>query len=520
MAYTKSPTQDSHNVVRLPAAGSPFVVTTSTTNPAATLNYIDCFPLTEKQWGADERRTVQKREAWKVRATCTGTVTTSTNISKVSVPAELTDYVFFGVGDTYYYCNYNTAAVASWATGSNSSSAYLSSGTNAIDSTNARRIAFLGYDSFLKTCLEDGTSATSTDLSAIGVIGNKGLVYIDGYLFAVSSNGNKIYNSGTANALTTWATTDFIDAEQFGDPTIWIDKHKNYLVAFGSNSVEFFYNSGIEVGSPVTRQESYASRIGIRSVSPGRFTARIGDTLYFVGKSSTNSLSLYKIENFQVKEVQGQWAGSVMNFESILSPGNAFATYGVQTVIINNNPMVQVFTQNEAGTMVNSIMYFPKEDAWWQLSADGSTFPHPNYQVGSNFYESTYGFPFTLSKTSEAGSTITIWEPDQAHATSITAYIYSEVVDLGTNRWKHLARMDAIGEYGNNSVTLSYNFTPDYSQTYTSCGAITQSSIGKQNNVSWYNLGAVRRGSFKFAMSGTSHAIHEGLDLEYTVGVA
>jgi hypothetical protein len=211
MAFTKAPTQDTHGVRRFPPSGDIFVVTNKDNEEQPlTCNYLDCFPLTEKQFSTNPRVTVQRREGWK-RAVATGTVTTAGTLGKDMVIApDSNSYtnVFFTKQSTYYMFNYGTKTVSSVTTSTTAAQAASAAGCDAIDSTNARRICWLDPANELKTFLQDGTSVTTTSLAAINAVGYKGLVFIDGYLFAVDGTGTKIYNSGAANALTTWATTD------------------------------------------------------------------------------------------------------------------------------------------------------------------------------------------------------------------------------------------------------------------------------------------------------------------------
>jgi hypothetical protein len=60
-----------------------------------------------------------------------------------------------------------------------------------------------------------------------------------------------------------------------------------------------------------------------------------------------------------------------------------------------------------------------------------------------------------------------------------------------------------------------------YDTTYTACTPTrTVSTTNMAESLSWYNLGAWRRGSFKVTITGTSHAVYEGLDIEYNSGAA
>lgn len=520
MAYTKSPTQDTHNVVRVPTIGSPVLVSDDSAQLPTTLNFVNCFVKTEKQWGTDPKRVVVKRTPF-VPAVCTGSVTTSGVLGGALASAVQLTNVFVAKLAEIYKIDYSTNVVSSVVT---TTSAAYGNCTNAIDSTNARRIAWLESphgSTSLYTFLEDGSSVTTTNLFSINIDGTRGLVFINGYLFAADVDGFKIYNSNPGGVLTTWNSTNFIDAEQYADRIVWLDKHKNYLVAFGDSSTEFFYDNSIEVGSPLARQESYASRIGLRSGSSvgGRRTAAIGDDLYFIGANQSDSLGLYKLSNFQISLVdENQLVAGAMNFiNSSGVPGST--SLPIETVIINNNPMVLISLNNDQG-----LVYDPSENTWFTLLFSSGEFPVYTDRLGVMFFsvlkDSIYRDVRFIGNPILTG-TVSIFKPDYLSSTSMTSYMYTEVIDLGNNRYKHLARIDAIGDYNGNTLSLEINSTPNYSQTYSAITPnVVPSTIGYGNNISWYNLGAPRRFSLKFTMTGATPGIHEAFDIEYNMGVA
>lgn len=526
MAFTKNPTQDSHNVTVLPARGQSFLVPTETSVvQPTTMSYINCFPLKEEMWGEDAQFGIHKREPWTVGTVATGTVTSTGTRGPLVSPTN-TPLLFFSKGTTVYKYDYSINTVASLSTRTDFGSG---SGTYLIDSTNARRVAFLetysGVPTYLYSIQEDGTTgATSTDLSSLSLDGAKGLVFIDGYLFAVDRSGTKIYNSAPGGVYTTWNSTDFIDAEQYADRVTMIAKHKNYLVAFGQASVEFFYDAAIEVGSPLARQESYSHQIGLvlpisadvvtyPAVNMCNALAIYGDDIYFIGCAPTGSLSLYRIHNFAVEEVMtNQYIAGLLN-----DPSSNFRA--ISLVQVNNNPQVVLeFTEG------NPWAYHIIENCWWSIDGDdwvevgdriGQAFtflPYINYSINDS--------NFAISNPSGDNTQIYAVKADQDHNDNVTATIYSEIYDLGSNRWKSIARLDAIGEYKTNSVTVSINPTPYYNQTFTSMGSQSQATIGYGNNMSWYNAGPVRRFILKMTMEAGSAGIHRGYEIEYNIGVA
>ena len=523
MSYTKAPVNDTHNTIRIPIRGTPIVVSEARTNNAnfTTLSYIDCFPKTEKQWGIDPVRRAHKREGW--ASVTVGTITTSpTTFSRSVVFCEDIDNAYaalntgiYKIGDIYSKPTVTIEqAEVTGLTGC--------SGTLAVNNSNVNKVCFLSSAGYLHTWDQDGANNTTTNLSALLVDGGYGLVFLNGYLFAVATNG-RIYNSSVGGNLTTWNSTDYLTPELFPDFCKHIDKHKNHLVAFSANSTEFFYDGGVEVGSPLARQESYASNIGLYDTgNTGAKVARIGDDLYFIGRSQAEQLSLYRIRNFQVEEIPNQFIDNVLNWNST----NAQVIQGIQTVIINNEPMISI-----AASRSYEIIYYPAEDSWWTLrtNADaGRSLPSVNtdfpgfetrvWGSTSPTIANSLSNPNRRRTTFNLSYTGTLYV-NKPSTTSVQAELYTEVVDFGINFYKHIARVDAVGDFGNNVLSLLYNPTPKYDQPYVQClPNRTPSTTGFGYNASWYNLGGHRRFSLKLVMTGTQTAMVTGFDVTYNVG--
>jgi hypothetical protein len=170
-----------------------------------------------------------------------------------------------------------------------------------------------------------------------------------------------------------------------------------------------------------------------------------------------------------------------------------------------------------------SLVYNPDDDAWWSISASSaSDWPDATLRFGPMVYQtltSIEAYPLYVYLDSFFDTSVKIKTPDYTDSVQVSSTIYTEVIDFGTNRYKHIARVDAIGDYGNNTLTLSYNQTPNYSQPYTEITPTrVPNSFGHNQQISWYNLGAARRFSLTFGMSGAGRGVHTGLDIEYNVG--
>jgi hypothetical protein len=535
MSYSKAPTQDTHNTVRIPALGSPIAVSTRATNVAPqvnTLSFLDCYPRHEAKWGSDPVTRIKKRESWEGYTTGAAILGAGPICHSVVITEETNPSIYFGDTSTFYGTSVGSGGcfvVSAGVTGIGNAT-----GTLAVDSTNTKKVVYLTTSNNLWTWNEAGTGVTTTNLAGIAVTGYRNIVFLNGYLFAATST-SRIYNSAPGGVLTTWNSTDYLSPEIFPDGIVWLDLHRNHLVAFGPNSIEFFYDGAVEVGSPLVRAETYTSRIGMVDTGTQRQVARINDDLYFIGRNNNNVRGLYRLRDFRVEEIQNDYVASVLNFIDPISGSNYI--YAVDLIIINGEPQILI-----SMAQTYDLVYHPKENVWWMLRNRNDyninkavpevnlDFPGAYERFGGCIFPSTGTYanqPLILARILDDTYTWTdnylhIYTPDNLTTiASVQADIYTEVIDFGNNHYKKISRVDAIGDYGNNVLTLSYNGTPNYSQTYTACTPTrTPSSLGYGNNVSWYNLGAYRRISLKLKLVGSDVAFHEGFEIEYDVGAS
>ena len=518
MAYSKTPEGDTHSVKRVPSVGSPFLVPNTASDIPQTLNFYNCFPYVEKQFGGPPKFNVQKREPYISALSDNTDAKTSANFSNWVLSATNDDNIYFARDDTYYYAQYSgSGAVTVTAIGSETG-AYLSAATNGIYSDGSRRIVTANATK-IAHWLEDGSSYTETTHTP-SIVPSAGLVFLNGYLFAVATN-RRIYNSTAGGVFGTWATTDFIDAEIYPDQTLYLGKHHNFLVAFGENSTEFFYDGGNEVGSPLSRQESYAARIGAHITENAyKATCNINDDIYFIGKSEDDTLFLAVVKDFKVNPIESRTLDAVLN-----SPTDT-RIYSIETWTVNNIPMVLIKLSSTGG-MSTGLVYNPEADMWWTIdmsdiggtvttSAGDTTFGN---QVFNKTWSSlTARYPFFL-RCSSARSSVNVdfCYPDKDWGTSNTAYIWTDVIDMDVNRWKHVYKVSAVGNYGANVLTLSFCNNKTYNSYTTLTPTFTQSTLGAENDITWTNLGQFRDFSLRLQMTGAAPATHTGFEIAYNL---
>ncbi len=124
-------------------------------------------------------------------------------------------------------------------------------------------------------------------------------VFMDGYIFLAEKDSVDIYNSGVFS-LFSWSPLDFASAENFPDKVVALARQANFVVAFGTNSTELFYDAANEEGSPLSRNENYLLQVGLA------YSTAIFQTekyLMWVAKNPTGTHSVWSLNGYEAREV-------------------------------------------------------------------------------------------------------------------------------------------------------------------------------------------------------------------------
>lgn len=170
----------------------------------------------------------------------------------------------------------------------------------------------VGYCEFLydtnntKVVLTDGTTLVTID-SANTVVTSVSAdmpvphlpypVFLDGYLFLVKKDTADIYNSNLNDPLV-WTPGDFITAEMTADNVILISNLNNYLIVFGSGSIEYFFDAANEAGSPLQKYDSPHKFVGYVSGF-----AKYENDILFLGNSATTGIQVFLASDLKIEPI-------------------------------------------------------------------------------------------------------------------------------------------------------------------------------------------------------------------------
>jgi len=121
-------------------------------------------------------------------------------------------------------------------------------------------------------------------------------VTIDGYIFLIKSGTEEIWNSDVGDPFA-WTAGAKVNAELASDKGIRLFRIKNYVVCFGSSSIEYFWDAAA-TPSPLSRYDSPIRNVGY--ITGG---TQSDDVVYFVGQDDRQNVGVFKVENFKVERV-------------------------------------------------------------------------------------------------------------------------------------------------------------------------------------------------------------------------
>ena len=273
------------------------VVNISIDNPG--LNYSEGITLSFSASGVAATATVTNGNITAVSITSAGSGLTAAPTITINVPSTVTPTGTGLVGDY----------IISVSSGTGIYVGMQASGTGVAN--NALVTNINGTTITLSLPNTDAVSGTITfvDLGSNGVLTPSlnsfpagpfvsGAVFLDNYIF-IGTTDNRIYNSNLGDP-TTWEALSYLSFEQTADTLVGIVKHLNYLVAFGNNSTQFFYDVGNSVGSPLGLAASYTSEIGCAS---GDSIVATSNTVLWIGKTRTYGKCVYAMDGVSATKV-------------------------------------------------------------------------------------------------------------------------------------------------------------------------------------------------------------------------
>lgn len=324
-------------------------------------------------------------------------------------------------------------------------------------------------------------------------------VAMDGYVFTMGSDG-KIWNSDI-NTIATIGASSYLTAQSMPDKGVSVARHKNYIVAFGETSIEFFYNAGNAIGSPLSSVKDSAMQMGaMRRASGGHQTIlQAADTVYFIGTGRGG-------EVLGVFRLNGNAAEKVSNPAIDKACADSSLTGFVGTAFFHGQ--LNILVQGSLGVWA----FCPATNFWWQLLlASGEII----YSLAAANVQGTVGdTTFFIGSNNAKPNQFAITATYQDDGAAYTATVRTEPIDVGTNNYKYWDELRIVADTQSSTSNLGVAWSDDDYATTSSVRNIDLSTAA--NNL--VRLGRARRRSYTLTHAANTPFRAERLDLRYRVG--
>ena len=321
--------------------------------------------------------------------------------------------------------------------------------------------------------------------------------FMDGYIFLPKTTG-EIYNCGLNTPLV-WGAIDFITPEAFPDGILGLARQNNQVVALNEDSVEFFYNSGNSVGSPLLPTQQAVLQFGCASIGT---VAEQENLVTFVATSGLGNCFVVSVDGFKPEVISTPAIDRILKAEGdnildswgylVRSKGHLFYVLTLpsnsRTLVYDYNSKMWHEWSFDAGTGVQTM--FPMVQA--------AELDHVLY-----FLHQTNGYIYKMVPTVY-----------QDNLNPIHVQIQTAKYDGETVKLKFLSRLSLIGDFQNTTSTVSLYYTDDDYKTWSAAR-----TMNMQDRMYLYRLGSFRRRAFQIIHTANTPLRLEALELELGIGV-
>lgn len=323
-------------------------------------------------------------------------------------------------------------------------------------------------------------------------------VYLDGYLFLLKSGSQDVYNSDLDDP-SAW-NNEYISAEMSPDYATSIAKIANYIVVFGSDSIEFLYNAQNSGGSPLGRNDTVYKHVGYAG---GK--ADYGNKLYFIGKNESGSTDIFVLEETKLTPIGNLQVTRTLNRQTTTNtPLGAVVAFNGKThyVFTYGNITFAYNTEND----MYCIWKYKSENSFRIVgTANMSTRVYGNqswFIADSGLSNGVLG-KFVLDNYTDNGSPFTF-------------KVRTENLFNDTLQMKFISRLSVFCDSGNTDATMQLRWTDNDYRTYSNPISIRLN----QELASVRRLGGYRRRAFEFSNSENYPIRMWGFELDLNMGAS
>lgn len=331
-------------------------------------------------------------------------------------------------------------------------------------------------------------------------------VFLDGYLFVVDGIKGDLLNSDL-NVPTSWTASNFISVESYPDKTTALARQGQYIVAFGTQSIQFFYNAANPTGTPLAAQTTVI-RVGYDGG-----LAQTEDSLLFIGAPPNGVPSVYMLKGLKITAIQNNSATRrLLDFTT--TTAIPIERYG-HVLAWHGHTLYTWVNYNPAATQTNTTIYAVDltNQLWTRIAtAQTSGFPIRTSAIVKNnnryasivtFTGEVFAYEFRAANVNDNG-------------TNFTVRFQTFDQDYGTRRTKFGARVLLNCDQTSATSLCNISWSDDDYQTFSTPRPIDLSS----KYPVLYALGSFRKRAWRVEYTGAFTMRWQSMELDYDQGTA
>ena len=309
-------------------------------------------------------------------------------------------------------------------------------------------------------------------------------------------------------AFTNFNPLNFVSAESYPDFIVGITRHLNYVVAFGGQSLQYFYDNGSSTGNNLSPALSYNQEVGLVS---GQTIAKFQNGSGFLGRAKDGSIGAYILSGSGAEKISTPAIDRILY--SWTQKGQLTSNlYGYATWSAGHTFLVFVDS-----TTSLSIVFDMTEKSWhvWNSPAlfgggvaEASVFSYdtPLLAPKQGLYVISFGTQYTYDNYGPGDLGVVTAN------VGIATRSQTDILDGGVTKRKFFRRAEAIGNKTTGTLTVEYS-DDDYN---TWAGGRTVDLAASRSQM--YGLGQSRRRAFRFTHQANQPFRLLSMELQYDIG--
>jgi hypothetical protein len=273
-------------------------------------------------------------------------------------------------------------------------------------------------------------------------------------------------------------------------------RNKNFIMAFGSSSLEFFYNAGL-TPFPLAKSASMTAKVGCVSA---KAISQISDVTFWVGSTAEGGISVFQYSG-------GISRISTPEIDTILILAGATGI-SVTTIRFYGRSFVLVL----AGAQ--TMAYCIEEKMWHQWNSTTTLwYKCAGVSEGGTLVNYAVSKDSTSGKVYVMNPALLVFTDDGA---TYSAVAQLPPQDLGTMRRKFVSSVEIVGDVETTTSAITLSYSDDDYQTYVTWGNLDLSQPRSKAN----RCGSFRRRGWVWTHSAATPMRIEAMEITAKVGTS